>query len=207
MPKVDILNTENQVVSKLDLNEQIFDAQVKEHLVHQVVRMQLASRRAGTACTKSRVMVAGSGKKPWRQKGTGRSRAGARQSPLWRGGGVIFGPHPRDYRIKLNRKVRKAALRAALTQKLREGNLTVLDQLELQEMKTRRMLELLEKLGLQNALIVIPERDEVAEKSAQNILGVKVITVEGLNVYDVLSYQNLVIIKACLPRIEQRLVA
>jgi large subunit ribosomal protein L4 len=191
MPKVDILNTENKVVAKLDLNEQVFDAHVNEHLVHQAVRVQLARRRAGTACTKNRALVSGSRKKPWRQKGTGRARAGSRQSPLWRGGGVVFGPSPREFRIKLNRKVRKAALRAVLTQKLREGNLKVLDQLELPEIQTRKMAEILEKLRLKSALIVIAGHDEVAQKSARNIPNVKVTTVDGLNVYDVLRHQDL----------------
>jgi large subunit ribosomal protein L4 len=169
--------------------------------------VQLARRRAGTACTKNRALVSGSRKKPWRQKGTGRARAGSRQSPLWRGGGVVFGPSPREFRIKLNRKVRKAALRAVLTQKLREGNLKVLDQLELPEIQTRKMAEILEKLRLKSALIVIAGHDEVAQKSARNIPNVKVTTVDGLNVYDVLRHQDLVIVKACLSSIEQRLVA
>jgi large subunit ribosomal protein L4 len=207
MPEVDILDSQNKVVSQLKLNEQIFDAPVKEHLVHEVVRMQLASRRAGAASTRNRALVRGSGAKPWRQKGTGRSRAGTRQSPLWRGGGVIFGPSHRDFGIKVNRKVRRAALRAVLTQKLREGHLKILENLELPEIKTKRMIEILDKMGLRSALVVIPERDEAIEKSAQNIPSVQVITAEALNVYDVLRYEQLVIVKACLPSIEQWLVA
>jgi len=206
MPTVDVFNVRNQVVSQVDLNERVFDAPVAEHLVHQVVRMQLANRRAGTACAKNRALVSGSRKKPWRQKGTGRARAGTRQSPLWRGGGVVFGPMPRDFGIKVNRKVRKAALGSVLTQKLRDGNLKVLDQMELPGMQTRHMATVLRDLGLGSSLFVIPERDETVEKSARNIPSVKVTLVEGLNVYDVLRHRDLVIVKGCLPQIEQRVV-
>lgn len=204
MPTVDIVDTQNQVVSQVDLNEQVFEGPIKAHLVHQVVRMQLAKRRAGTASSRNRALVIGSRRKPWRQKGTGRARAGSRQSPLWRGGGVIFGPYPRDYGFKVNRKVRRAALKAVLTQKLRDGKLKILDRLELPEIRTRRMVEILQDLGLSSALIVTPNRDEVAERSARNIPSVKVLPVQGLNVYDVLRYEDLVILQDCLPLIEER---
>lgn len=206
MATVDVFNSENKVVSKVDLSEAVFRAPVREHEVLQVVRMQLANRRAGTASTKNRAAVAGSRRKPWRQKGTGRARAGTRQSPLWRGGGVVFGPSPRDFGFKVNRKVRKAALRGVLTQKLQDGNLKIVDRIELAEISTRRMVEFLDHLGAQEALIVIPERDEVVEKSDRNIPGVKVTSVEGLNVYDVLRYRDLIVVQESLPRIEQRTV-
>jgi large subunit ribosomal protein L4 len=207
MPTVDVFNMQNQVVSQVELDDRVFDVQVAEHLVHQVVRMQLANRRAGTACVKNRALVSGSRKKPWRQKGTGRARAGTRQSPLWRGGGVVFGPTPRDFGFKLNRKVKKAALGSVLTQKLREGKLKVLDHMALPQIRTRHMEEALRGLGLSSSLIVIPERNETVEKSARNIRSVQVTLVDGLNVYDVLRYRDLVIIKDCLPRIEQRVVS
>lgn len=204
MPSVDIVDTQNQVVSQVDLNEKVFEGPIKAHLVHQVVRMQMAKRRAGTASSRNRALVIGSRRKPWRQKGTGRARAGSRQSPLWRGGGVIFGPYPRDYGFKVNRKVRRAALKAVLAQKLRDGKLKILDRLELPEIRTRRMVEILQDLGLSSALIVTPDRDEVAERSARNIPSLKVLPVQGLNVYDVLRYEDLVILQDCLPLIEER---
>jgi large subunit ribosomal protein L4 len=204
MPTVDIVDIENKVVSQVELNEKLFKGPIKEHVVHEVVRLQMARRRAGTASTKNRALVSGSRRKPWRQKGTGRARAGSRQSPLWRGGGVVFGPQVRDYGFKVNRKVRRSALRAVLSEKLREGQLKILDRLELTEISTRRMVEILQGLELDNALIIIPDRDEVIERSARNIPSVKVLPVEGLNVYDVLRYQELVILRDCLPRIEHR---
>lgn len=206
MPMVDVINMQNQVVSQVELDERVFDAPVLEHLVHQVVRMQLANRRAGTACAKNRAMVSGSRKKPWRQKGTGRARSGTRQSPLWRGGGVVFGPAPRDYSFKVNRKVRKAAMCSVLTQKLREGHLKVLDRMELSEIRTRRMVEVMRHLGLGSSLIVIPRRDELVERSARNIPSIQVTVVEGLNVYDLLRHEHLVIVQDCLERITERVV-
>ena len=204
MATVDVINANNQTVSKEELNDSVFDAPANEAIVHQVVRKQLADRRTGTASCKNRALVRGTGKKPWRQKGTGRARSGSQQSPIWRGGGVVFGPSPRDYNFKLNRKVRKAALRSVLSEKLREGQFKVVDQIELPEIRTRAMVELLGGLGLNNVLIVIPERDEVIEKSARNIPSVKVIAVEGLNVYDVLLYDSILVTKASLPKIEQK---
>ncbi len=204
MPTVDVVDVHNKVVSQVDLNAEVFDAPVKSELVHQVVRMQMAQRRAGTACTKNRAAVRGGGKKPYRQKGTGRARAGTRRSPLWRGGGIVFGPMPRDYGFKVNRKVRKAALRAVLTQKLRDGELKIIDRIDIPQIRTKAMLGVLEELGLESALILLPTRDEAVEKSARNIPSVKVLPVEGLNVYDALLYRNLVIVQECLDRIEQR---
>ncbi len=207
MPSVDVINADNQVVDKVQLDEKAFDGPVKPYLVHEVVRYQLAKRRAGTASTRNRALVSGSRRKPWRQKGTGRARAGSRQSPLWRGGGVVFGPQPRDYSFKVNRKVRKAALRSVLTQRLRDGQLKVIEKLELPEIRTKRMAELLQRLGLDNVLIVTPGRDEVIEKSARNIPGVKVLPVEGINVYDVLRYRELLVLKEALPGITERVVS
>jgi large subunit ribosomal protein L4 len=204
MPTVDVFNLQNQVVSQVDLNGEVFDAPVKSELVHQVVRMQMARRRAGTACTKNRSLVRGGGKKPYRQKGTGRARAGSRRSPLWRGGGVVFGPTPRDYAFKVNRKVRKAALKAVLTQKLKDGDLKIVDRMEMPQIRTKAMVDVLDRLGIESALIVLPARDEAVEKSARNIPYVKVLPVEGLNVYDALRYRSLVIVRDCLRSIEQR---
>lgn len=207
MPMVDVINMDNQVVSQVELDPRVFDAPVLEHLVHRVVRMQLAKRRAGTACAKNRALVSGSRKKPWRQKGTGRARAGNRQSPLWRGGGVVFGPIPRDYAFKVNRKVRKAAMRSVLTQKLREGRLKVIDRMELPEIRTRLMVQVMRNLGLGNSLIVLPRRDDVVERSARNIPQVQVTLVEGMNVYDLLRRDHLVIVRDCLEAISQRVAS
>jgi large subunit ribosomal protein L4 len=207
MPTADVVDADNQVISQVELDEGIYNGPVKSHLVHQVVRMQLAARRAGTASTKNRALVRGSRKKPWRQKGTGRARAGTRQSPIWRGGGVTFGPSLRDYGFKINRRVRKAALRSALSQKYKDGHLRILDQLEFPEIRTRRMVEIIGNLGLAKALIVIPARDEAVEKSSRNIPYVKVLPVEGLNVYDILRYRDLVILRECLQQIEERMVS
>ncbi len=204
MPVVDVYDMNNKVVCQIELDDRVFNAPVLEHLVHQVVVMQLANRRAGTACTKNRAMVSGSRKKPWRQKGTGRARAGTRQSPLWRGGGVVFGPTPRDYSIKVNRKVRRAALCSVLTQKLREGHLKVLEQLELPEIRTRRMAEVVKNLGLGKSLIVLGGRNPVVELSARNIPTVQVMPVEGLNVYDILRYEDLVLVRECIDGIYKR---
>ena len=206
MATVDVINAKNETVSQEELSDSVFDAPANEGIVHQVVRKQLADKRLGTASTKNRAMVRGTRKKPWRQKGTGRARAGSQQSPLWRGGGVIFGPSPRDFSFKLNRKVRKAALRSVLSEKLRDGQFKVVDQIELPEIRTRLMVELLSELGLSSVLIVIPERDEVIEKSARNIPSVKVIAAEGLNVYDVLLHDSILVTKASLPKIEQKVL-
>ncbi len=204
MPVVDVYDMNNEVVSQIELDDRVFNAPVLEHLVHQVVVMQLANRRAGTACTKNRAMVSGSRKKPWRQKGTGRARAGTRQSPLWRGGGVVFGPTPRDYSIKVNKKVRRAALCSVLTQKLREGHLKVLEELELPEIRTRKMVEVVKNLGLGKSLIVLGGRNPVVELSARNIPTVQVMPVEGLNVYDILRYEDLVLVRDCIDGIYKR---
>lgn len=204
MPVVDVYDMNNEVVSQIELDDRVFNAPVLEHLVHQVVVMQLANRRAGTACTKNRAMVSGSRKKPWRQKGTGRARAGTRQSPLWRGGGVVFGPTPRDYSIKVNRKVRRAALCSVLTQKLREGHLKVLQELELPEIRTRKMVEVVKNLGLGKSLIVLGRRNPVVELSARNIPTVQIMPVEGLNVYDILRYEDLVLVRECIDGIYKR---
>jgi large subunit ribosomal protein L4 len=207
MPKIDIYNMEREKVSEVELDDTIFNTEVKGHLIYDVVRMQLANRRRGTASTKGRSEVSGGGRKPYRQKGTGRARAGTIRSPLWRGGGVVFGPKPRDYSIKINKKVRRAALRAVLTQKYREGNLFVLDDLKLEEIKTKAFLNIMGRLGVENALIVLPDRDEKIIKSARNVPLIKVIPVEGLNVYDILKYKRLVILRPCLDKIQGALSA
>jgi len=167
--------------------------------------MQLAGRRHGTASTKERSFVSGGGRKPWRQKGTGRARAGSTRSPLWRGGGTIFGPHPRDYSFHPPKKVRQAALRLVLSSKYREKKLLVLDRFDLEGIKTKKLTAVLKSLGISSALIVLDGPDEVLKKSARNIPGVQVMRCEGLNVHDILKYEYLVFLRSSLERVERDL--
>lgn len=190
-----------------ELKDEIFGVAARSHLVHQMVTMQLSSRRAGTASTKTRGFVRGGGKKPWRQKGTGRARAGSIRSPLWVGGGTIFGPQPRDYSYRLPKRARREALLSALSLKKQDGQIIVVEKLELEEPKTRLMRKLLEELQVKSALIVIPRSDEAVERSARNLASVKVIRVEGLNVYDLLRYQHLILTEASLKALEERVAA
>jgi large subunit ribosomal protein L4 len=189
------------------LNESIFGAKTRAHLLHQTVVMQLANRRTGSAATKSKGFVRGGGKKPWRQKGTGRARAGSIRSPIWVGGGTAFGPQPRDYSYRMPRTARRAALLSALSLKNRDGKIIVVDKLELEEAKTKLMIKALAELKIQSALIVIAEADTKIERSARNLPKVKVLRVEGLNVYDLLCYEHLVLTEPALKRLEERWVA
>ena len=189
------------------LKEEIFGVKPRPHLLHQTVVMQLNNRRAGTAATKSKGFVRGGGKKPWRQKGTGRARAGSIRSPLWVGGGTIFGPQPRDYSFRMPRRARKAALLAALSQKNRDGKIIVIDKLELEEAKTKLMVKALTELKVISALIVIPQPDQKIERSSRNIPALKVLRVEGLNVYDLLRYEHLILTEGALKLLEERWVA
>lgn len=206
MPTVTVCNSKNEQVGEIELNDEIFNVSIKSHLLHEVVNMQLAKRRAGTASTKGRSEVRGGGRKPWRQKGTGRARAGTRSSPIWRGGGVTFGPKPRDYTPKVNKKIRKQALKMALTSKYKEDQMVVLDSFDLSEMKTKAVVELFEALGMESVLVVIPERNDILEKSASNVPHTKVLRSEGLNVYDILKYQHLMLMKDAVPKIEAALL-
>jgi large subunit ribosomal protein L4 len=190
---VDVINAKNEKVDSLELPAAIFGAAVKPHLMHDVVRMQLARRRQGTSDTKGRSEVSGGGKKPWKQKGTGRARAGSTRSPLWRHGGTTFGPHPRDYGYKVPKTVRLQALCGALTAKAEAGAIRVLESLGLEKPSTKAMRGVLEGVGAQGkTLLVLPSRDDVVEKSARNLPDVRVLTVRGLNVYDVLRADLLV---------------
>jgi large subunit ribosomal protein L4 len=189
------------------LNEAIFGAKTRPHLLHQAVVMQLANRRAGSAATKSKGFVSGGGKKPWRQKGTGRARSGSIRSPIWVGGGTVFGPQPRDYSYRLPRKARREALLSALSSKNRDGKIIVVDKLVLDAPKTKLMVQALVQLKVTSALIVIPQEDAKIERSARNLPKVKVLRVEGLNVYDLLRYEHLVLTDGALKLLEERLAA
>jgi large subunit ribosomal protein L4 len=189
------------------LNEEIFGAKTRPHLLHQAVVMQLANRRTGTASTKSKGFVSGGGKKPWRQKGTGRARAGSIRSPIWVGGGTIFGPQPRDYSYRMPKKARREALLSALSLKNRDGRIIVVDRFELEQPKTKLMVKALMELNVQSALIVIAEPDERIERAARNLPKVKVLRVEGLNVYDLMRYEHLILTDSALKALEERLAA
>ena len=207
MAVTEVFNTDNKKVGEVKLNDALFGLEVKQYVLHDVVKMQLANRRAGTASTKTRSEVRGGGAKPWRQKGTGRARAGTRNSPIWRGGGTTFGPQPRDYSYKLPKKVRKLGLRMALSTRFSEANMVVLDAFNLDDIKTKKFLEIMKKLEIDNGLIVIPERNENLEKSSRNVQGFKVISSAGLNVYDVLLHRRLVLLQPCLDQLEERLLS
>jgi len=189
------------------LNEAIFGAKTRAHLLHQAVLMQLANRRAGTAATKSKGFVRGGGKKPWRQKGTGRARAGSIRSPIWVGGGTTFGPQPRDYSYRMPRTARREALLSALSLKNRDGKIVVVDRLELDQAKTTLMVQALAELKVESALIIIAQSDAKIERSARNLPKVKVLRVEGLNVYDLLRYEHLILMDGALKLLEERLAA
>jgi large subunit ribosomal protein L4 len=189
------------------LNEAIFGAKTRPHLLHQAVVMQLANRRAGSAATKTKGFVSGGGKKPWRQKGTGRARSGSIRSPIWVGGGTTFGPQPRDYSYRMPRTARREALLSALSLKNREGKIIVVDKFELDEIKTKLMVKALAELKVDSALVVIPQSDVKIERSARNLPKIKVLRVEGLNVYDLLRYEHLILTEGALKRLEERLAA
>jgi len=207
MPAVDVKNIKGKKVTTIDLVENIFNVPVKSSVLHEVVTMQLANRRAGTASVKHRSDVKGSTRKLFRQKGTGRARRGDIKAPLLRGGGVVFGPDGRRYAFKVPKKVSKLALKMALSSKLQANELIVLDKFELKQIKTKDFIELLTGLNLTNALIVTAEINENLELSSRNVPDIKVLRSEGLNVYDILKYKTLILLEPVIKNIEGRLVA
>jgi large subunit ribosomal protein L4 len=207
MSTVNIVNTKNESVGQIELNDDVFNREVKEYILHEVVRMQRAAKRAGNACTKTRVEVSGGGRKPWRQKGTGRARAGTNRSPLWRGGGVTFGPKPRDYSFKVNRKVRQQAVSMALSARFQEGNLVVLDAFTMDEIKTKDFVKIMNVLDVDNGIIVTDNATENLTKSSRNVNGYKVMSSEGLNVYDLLLHKKVILLQPVIESLEKRLMA
>ncbi len=205
MVKVEIIDIHRQKTAEMEVGDHLLNEPEKPHLVYEVVRMQLASRRRGTASTKERSLISGGGRKPWKQKGTGRARAGSTRSPLWRGGGTIFGPHARGYSLRVPKKVRRSALCSVLSNKFREEKLLVLEGLALPQAKTKEFIEALKTLRVQNALIVIDGRDQTLERSSRNIPGIQVIECEGLNVHDVLRHEYLVFLRSSLEKVERKL--
>lgn len=203
MAEIDVVNLENKKVGKLNLNDEIFVADIKSHLLHAVVRMQLMNRRGGNASTKGRSEVRGGGAKPWRQKGTGRARAGTSSSPVWVGGGTVFGPTPKKYSLSLNKKVRKAALRSALSLKLKNKEMVVVEDFNLPDHKTKGFVNTLKALGAQNPLIVSGGDNNNLDLSSKNVKGVKLIGNGGLNVVDMLNHGTLILTKDAVEKIEE----
>ncbi|HPD61063.1 MAG TPA: 50S ribosomal protein L4 [Thermodesulfobacteriota bacterium] len=206
MPVVDIVDITNNKVGETSLTDDIFGVEVNPSLIYEVVKMQLANRRSGTASTKNRSLVSGGGKKPWRQKGTGRARAGTIRSPLWKGGGTIFGPVPRDYSYLVPKKVRKNALKAALSQKLQENRLVLVDAIRLDEAKSKKFVALMKTFKITNALI-IDEENKNLSLSARNVANFKVLKPAGLNVFDLMLHDYVILTKPSLESIEKRLLA
>lgn len=204
MPVIQVKNMQGADVEELALNDAVFGVEPNKAVMHEVVVNYLASLRAGTSCTKSRGEVRGGGRKPWRQKGTGRARAGTSRSPLWRGGAIIFGPKPRDYSYRVNKKKVALAMRSALSDKVIENAMFVLDALSFEAPKTKDMIKVLEALGTEKkTLLVLPEIDEVVIKSARNIKGITPVTVAELNTYEILNHNNIVFTKDAVAKIEE----
>lgn len=204
MPKVPVYNMSGSQVGEIELAESIFGIEPHMHVLHEAVVMQQASRRRGTHDVKNRSEVAGGGRKPWRQKGTGRARQGSIRSPQWVGGGTVFGPTPRSYSYKLPKKVRRLALKSALSSKFKDGSIIVVDALTFDVPKTKEMIQVLSNLNVsKKALIVSVERDQNIERSASNIPGVKVVSATGVNVLDLLKHNHLVITKDAVAKVEE----
>ena len=207
MAVCDVLNTRAEKVGEIELNDLLFGVEVNTGILHEVVCMQRANRRSGNACTKTRGEVSGGGAKPWRQKGTGRARSGSRTSPLWRGGGTVFGPKPRDYSYTMPKKVKRLALKMAMSARHQEGNLVVIDSFELPEIKTKDFVGIMKNFQFDNCLIITGDVDDKMSLSARNVVGFKVLPVAGLNVYDILKHSKLMLVQSSLAKIEERLVA
>jgi large subunit ribosomal protein L4 len=207
MAVADVFDIEKKKVSQVDLNDAVFGAEVNEAIIYDVVKMQLASRRSGTASTKTRSDVRGGGKKPWRQKGTGRARAGTTRSPIWRGGGIVFGPHPRDYSFSIPKKVRKKAVISALSMKFKDNKMVILKDFPMEKISTRVFKNVVDLFNLKKALFVIDDTNEVLLKSSRNIKNVKMIRSEGINVYDILNHEHLILLEPSVKKIEGALLA
>lgn len=207
MAVADVFDIKKMKVAKVDLNDAVFGAEINEAIVYDVVKMQLAARRSGTASTKTRHDVRGGGKKPWRQKGTGRARAGTTRSPIWRGGGIVFGPHPRDYSFSVPKKVRKKALISVLSMKCKEDKMMILRDFPMEKISTREFKSVVDLFGFKKALFVIDSENLVLLKSSRNLKNVKMIRSEGINVYDILNHEHLVLLEPSVKKIEGALLA
>lgn len=205
MPRVAIYTIENKKTGEMDLNEDIFNIEVNKGLLHQAVIRQLASRRLGTHATKTRAMVRGGGRKPWKQKGTGRARSGSIRSPLWVGGGITFGPQPRSYAFSMPRKQRRLAIKCALSDKVQSGDFIVLEDIDFEVPKTKSIVKMMDDFSFtgEKALIITGEKKENVERSVSNLKKIKTINTDGLNVYDILNHTKLFITKNAIERIEE----
>ena len=203
MANVAVYNMEGKEVGTMDLSDAVFGVEVNEHLVHLAVVQQLANNRQGTQKAKTRSEVSGGGRKPWRQKGTGHARQGSTRAPQWTGGGVVFAPVPRDYTFKMNKKEKRLALKSALTSRVQENKLLVLDELKFDGIKTKNMKKVLDSLNVTKALVVLNENDQNVVLSARNIANVKTALTNTINVYDILKYNTVVVTKAAAQTIEE----
>lgn len=202
MAKVPLYDQNKTVIGEIELSDDVFCAPIKDYLIYDAVKMYLANKRQGTASTKTRGEVSGGGRKPWKQKGTGRARAGSNRSPLWRKGAIIFGPKPRDYSYRLPKKVLKSAMKSALSLKLSENKLFVIDSINLPEIKTKNFYEIVKKFEFDKVLFVLPDRDRKIELSSRNIPNVNVLKYDLLNVYEIMKYDGLILIKDAVKNIE-----
>ena len=203
MANVSVYNMEGKEVGSIELNDAVFGVEVNDHLVHMAVVLQLANRRQGTQSAKTRAEVSGGGRKPWRQKGTGHARQGSTRSPQWKGGGVVFAPKPRDYSFKMNKKEKQLALKSALTSRVEEKKIFVLDELKLSDVKTKNFVKILDNLKLSKALVVTGEKDENVVLSARNIPTVLTAIPGTINVFDILKYDTLVLTKDAVAKLEE----
>ena len=203
MANVSVFNMEGAQIGSMELNDAVFGVEVNEHLVHMAVVQQLANNRQGTQKAKTRSEVSGGGRKPWRQKGTGHARQGSTRAPQWTGGGVVFAPTPRDYSFKINKKEKRAALKSALTSRVQEQKLVVLDELKLDAIKTKDFVKVLTNLNVSKALVVLGDRDVIVEKSAANVPNIKTAEVTSLNVYDIMKYDTVITTKAGVEKIQE----
>jgi len=206
MAVCDVVNTSAEKVGEIEVKDELFGVEVNTGVLHEVVCMQRANRRSGNASTKTRGEVRGGGAKPWRQKGTGRARSGSKNSPIWRGGGTAFGPRPRDYSYKLPKKVRRLALRMALSARMDEGNLVIVDQFDMEAPKTKDFVGVMKNFDFSNCLVVTDTDNKNVQLSARNAVGYKVLPVAGLNVYDILKYPKLMLMQSSLEKLEARLM-
>ena len=203
MANVSVYNMKGKEVGKLELNDAVFGVKINEHLVHMAVVQTLANKRQGTQKAKTRAEVSGGGRKPWRQKGTGHARQGSTRAPQWKGGGVVFAPVPRDYSFKLNKKEKRAALKSVLTSRVQENKMIVLDELKLEEIKTKKFKEVMDNLKVEKAMVVIGEQDQNVIASARNLPTISTTVVDSINVYDILKGDTLVITKDAVAKIEE----
>lgn len=204
MSKLAIYNIDGEKVGELELSKEVFDVEIKEYAVHQVVVAQLANKRQGTQSAKTRAEVSGGGKKPWRQKGTGRARQGSIRSPQWIHGGVVFAPKPRDYRMNISKTLRKVAIKSVLTSKVREDNMLILNDISFDAPKTKNMVKVLNNLNVDSKLLLVTENvNKNVYRSSTNLQDVKVIPVNNINVYDLLRYEKLIITQGAVKRLEE----